>query len=87
MESGEPPWERTILWGAVTRSEGTRERRGEAGWSWRPHRPEDGRARRPLQRSEEEVREKGGGGAQQGYQQDRLTTGEGGETPVLTPGG
>lgn len=68
-------------------SEGMRERRGEAGCNWRPHRPEDGQVHRPLQRREEEVREEGGGGAQQGYQQDRLTTGEGGETPVLTPGG
>ena len=76
-----------ILWGAVMQSEGTRERRGEAGCSWRPQGPEDGQARRPLQRSEEEVREKDGGGAQQDYQQDRLTTGEGGETPGLTPGG
>ena len=68
-------------------SEGPRGRRGEAGCNWRPHRPEDGQAHCPLQWSEEEVREEGGGGAQQGYQQDRLTSGEGGETPVLIPGG
>lgn len=40
---------------------------------------------RPLQQSEEEMREEDSGGAERVTKETGLATGEDGETPVLTP--